>query len=347
MNLYIWKYEGGRYHKTLVIDYSHSIIWISRFHDAGEFELRIPADAELLKLFSDNETLITRDVTDTSMIPEVIERDTDNAEGDYLIITGKSAEGLLGRRVAYGTLVTSDKAELIIRSIVTNNMISTNSRYKIRNFPLLKLGEQHNYTETIETQFKNKTLLEGISDACKLAGFGFRMPFDGEYFTFDLYKGIDRSLNQSENAYVLFSPEFENLGNTSYICDRSKLYNGFYAVNGSTLFATMNEAMIGDPLQLREKWLDVESSSDMTTTEFGQLLNAKANEELTKEIREYSGEILNTDMYKFGRDYELGDRVSIVNQYGIRGTAVVTEITEVEDAEGYRLIPTFSDWEVE
>ena len=60
----------------------------------------------------------------------------------------------------------------------------------------------------------------------------------------------------------------------------------------------------------------------------------------------FNGEILNYNNYQYGVDYNLGDKVSVINEYGIRGNATITEITEVEDENGYRLIPTLSEWTV-
>ena len=68
--------------------------------------------------------------------------------------------------------------------------------------------------------------------------------------------------------------------------------------------------------------------------------------ELHKVTTEFNGEILNYNNYTYGVDYNLGDKVSIVNEYGIKGNATITEITEVEDETGYRLIPTLSEWTV-
>lgn len=59
-----------------------------------------------------------------------------------------------------------------------------------------------------------------------------------------------------------------------------------------------------------------------------------------------SGETLETGLYRIGVDYDLGDTVRVENSYGVSGTARVGAITEVEDAEGYRIYPTFTDWTV-
>ena len=49
-------------------------------------------------------------------------------------------------------------------------------------------------------------------------------------------------------------------------------------------------------------------------------------------------------MYKYHDDYELGDTVLIENEYGIQAKAVISEISEVEDEEGYRIVPVLSQW---
>ena len=46
-------------------------------------------------------------------------------------------------------------------------------------------------------------------------------------------------------------------------------------------------------------------------------------------------------------DYFLGDTVHIITAHGVSGSAKVQEIIEVEDAEGYRIYPTFSEWEID
>ncbi len=355
MNLYIWKYDGQKFQKTLVIDYAESVIWVQRFSQAGEFELYLPASRELLELFSENETLITRDDTDTSMLSERIELTADHENGDHLIISGCSSEGLLGRRIIPRMFSYKGTAEGFLRQIVLNQFMQMNLRY--RRIDLIRQADSHGYTETIEKQVTGKNVLETISDVCNLYQYGFRLTFDGEYFVFDIYKSTDRSMNQSENPCVIFSPDFENLGSTSYLLDRTTKFNSVtIAGEGEgrdrVRFTSYDTEASG--IFLREKWLDARNISsktddgELTPEEYDAVLSQQAKEEREncKETEEFSGEILNTDMYRFGTDYSLGDKVSVINEYGISGTAVVTEITEVEDAEGYRLIPTFSDWKV-
>ena len=63
------------------------------------------------------------------------------------------------------------------------------------------------------------------------------------------------------------------------------------------------------------------------------------------QLKNSSGEVI-ASRYKYGTDYNLGDKVQVENEYGISGTAVVTEVTEVEDETGYNVYPTLSEWRV-
>ena len=353
MELYTWIFDGEKYQKNSVIDFYSSLIWTQKFNSAGDFEVYLPADKELLTLFSQNEILITRENTDSCMIPERIELTTDDENGDHLIISGCSSEGLLRRRICPSKRTYRQSAETTIRSLIINNMLLPN--IGIRQFKLLRLAGQHDYPEMLDIQITGEKLHDTISNICSMFSYGFKMPFDGEFFTFDLYKG----LNQIENSYVIFSPDFENLGDTSFVYDKTDMANSVYAIGEETEQYTVIRNIMSSSatnfLTLKEKWIDASDISaqtdegEMSQEDYEKLLNAKINEELenSKEQKSYSGEILNTDVYEFGKDYYLGDKVSIVNTYGIKGTATVTEVTEVDDAEGYRLMPTFSDWEVD
>ena len=60
----------------------------------------------------------------------------------------------------------------------------------------------------------------------------------------------------------------------------------------------------------------------------------------------FSGEILNSGTFVFGEDYNLGDKVLVQNEYGLTGTSVVVEVSEVEDEQGYRVYPILNEWRV-
>lgn len=85
-----------------------------------------------------------------------------------------------------------------------------------------------------------------------------------------------------------------------------------------------------------------------TAAEYGILLRQRGKEKLfeTGIIEGLSGEVDTTLQFIYRRDWDLGDLVSIENEYGMKANARVLEVIEADDENGYRVTPTFSDWEM-
>lgn len=64
-----------------------------------------------------------------------------------------------------------------------------------------------------------------------------------------------------------------------------------------------------------------------------------------KTITSFSGEIIVGMSYQYKKDYNLGDIVNIVNEYGISINVRISEIIENQDDNGYTVEPTFENIE--
>ena len=354
MILYVWQFANGVFTRTNIIDNEKSVIWVKRFNDAGQFELYIPASTPMIELFTGDEIIITRDDSNAVMSVENVHLKTDAENGDYLTISGRSVECFLGRRIVpKQTTFQNTIAENVIRSLITQNVI--NPTVTNRKIDLITLGTAQGYTDVINKQVTGKNLLDTISSICKEQNYGFELLFVNGQFVFNLYKGVDRSYNQNVNTFVVFSPEFENIGNTEYSKDKTTLYNAVY-VGGEG--EGTNRVIVGvgttSGLTRREKWVDARNESSntdagtLTPTEYALMLSQQGAEAIKQatETTKFNGEIINYNSYIYGVDYNLGDIVQVTNEYGITGTATVTEITEVEDDTGYKIYPTLSEWSV-
>lgn len=354
--LYLWEYQNGAFIRSAVIDNAKSVIWIKRFNGIGEFEIYIRATDELLNFFTNDDILITRDNDDSAMITETVKLTTDTENGDYLTISGRSAESIIGRRIIPKQANYSGTTENVIRQMMIDNIIDPVDPWRKMDF--VSLGTARGWTESIDKQVTGKNLLETISDLCVSENYGFELVFSNGTFTFELFKGVDRTFDQTANQYVIFSPTFENLGNTEYSRDTTTYYNSVFVAGqgeGSNRYIVEadNEEKTG--LFLREKWIDSRNTSrttddgELTVEAYRDLLIQQGKEELeiAKEKTTFGGEILNTNTYIYGVDYNLGDVVQIVNEYGITGTATITEIDEIEDENGYKIYPILSQWATE
>lgn len=357
MILYLIKLENDTFNRIAVIDNATSVIWVKRFNAVGEFEIYIKASPELFELL-DGDIFITRDDSNIAMYVEKVQLNTDKENGDYITISGHSAENLLSWRVIQRAVFSSETttAEHIIRTLIKNAWIIYSP---IINNPdgveWIQLGPDNEWDDKVTRQFTGKNLLDVVQELCVTYNYGLEFEWNGAGFQVNLYKGTDRSYDQTENTFVVFSPEFENLGNTEYIKDTSNYANcciiGGEGEGSQRVFVPVmpdSDEIIG--FYRKYIYIDArQSSSDgMTSSEYRKMLKNEGVEalEVQRVTTSFNGEILNYNNYTYGVDYNLGDKVSIINEYGVRGNATITEITEVEDASGYRLVPTLSNWVV-
>lgn len=387
MELYIAKYvqpsihyleDAPYYVPDRAIDVYSSLVWHERYQDPGEFELCMRATPELLRYFSDNELLILRSDSDRGMIPDYIELTTDAENGNVLRITGKSAEGLLNRRIITQTDTWTENylsgtAAGAVLALAERNIgdfwyyhdsILEEFRDKYRYLPFLGIHSLNrdeltaNFPATINAQPFGRNLGEFTAEMCRVGQFGYRITQnkDTMKMLLEVYKGADRSLEQEENSPVVFSPAFGNLGNTVYKHDRRPYRNVGYAAGEGE---GKNRAVEKSPVCMeamgatrRELFVDAKSISsksdgiDGDAAKYGKVLSdtAAAAVDSRREEISFSGVALPGGQFRYRRDYFLGDRVTVQNEFGINGTAVVTEVTEVVDASGRSVIPTLGAW---
>lgn len=370
--LYLWQYDtiNNVFNRIYIIDTFISLIWINRYYNAGNFELYIPASTELFALLTSGEIhYITRaDKPDNAMKVEKVELSTGDENGDHITITGRSIECILSQRVFLETKTfesSGEEVQRIIVDILKENVMRASPYdvgYMYRKIPIFSYDpnlDEPKYIEpfvNIDIQFNSETILDAVVEMCKIAQYGFKITFSPTALVFYLYVGLDRTINQTTNKRVVFSPDYNNLANTTYSYDITSYFNACLALgdgNGydqarSYVFPTYYEG-----INLYETAL---ASGVSKSTESGEL-NPSAYEILlrqwgTKEIKKadvtkiFSADILNFNAYTYGIDYNLGDMVTAINEYGISGSARVTEISEVFDESGYKIYPTLSEWSV-
>lgn len=334
-----------------VLDAYESLIWTTRYYSEGDFELYIPAKHEYLEILLQNNYIVRETQLDNAMIIERIRIETNLETGNYLLVSGRCLKSLLNRRIIWEQTTLSGRVEVCIRKLVTENAISPT--ITARKIPSLVLGALNGFTETMSNQYTGDELLYTITTICKNVGYGFDIKFDADNktFTFEIYKGTNRSFSQTVNPYVVFSPDYDNLISSDYVTSQMDLKNvariGGEGEGSARRYATSGNA---SGLTRRELFVDARdiSSDDGTikNTEYNSLLVDRGNEKLAAYIatQAFSGETDTEHAYKLNRDFFLGDIVQVQNEYGISAAPRIVEIIENTDENGVKTIPTFSDF---
>ena len=350
LSLYVY---NNNFQLIGVVEKYISLIWSNRYSEPGDFELTVVYTDELRNLLQ-QDLYVTTDYTDRYAIIEKIEISKDDDGNSQMIVTGRTLESLLERRIILKELkFGEDNPENLqnsVQRILNENVINPeDSKRKIPGF-IFKKNENKRITDlTIEDEkFDKDEVLSSISGICQDKHLGMRVIVNNtKEMEFSLYIGDDHSKD------VLFSPYYDNLNNSEYYTDSEKYRNMAYIIkeNNSTLTcSTLNDLPSGinrreicfNDNDLKEN----EKDKDMTDKELITNAVKKLNLEHKKETG-FSGDIIPGAFYTYRTHYDVGDRVMLEDEYEDTEAVYISEIVITYDENGFSIIPTFEkiDWE--
>ena len=348
-----------------IIDEYISLNWSDRSRKVGEFELIVPASEEILAAVK-TDMYLSIPESDKLMIVEDVELSTDVTEGDTVKITGRSLESILDRRIIFPQLKTGTDVREALEKIVRSNLVSpSDSKRRIPNFTIRRTSKWQEVSME-ETEYYKDNVLDTVEDLCERYNVEYRVLPDGDGgFVFEVYQGEDRSWDQEENAYVVFSNRFDNLISTNYILTNHSEKNACYVTyevnrtitdgdKGSVQVTSKNYVLAekdgAEGLKRREMTVDSEAESpnmaEASPTDISNYIaamreqgrNAMAE---SKEIEAMDGELDYYTQFIYGRDYTIGDIVQVENAYGISAKCRVSEMVISVDSSGHTRVPTF------
>lgn len=346
---------------TYSVDTFESFIWTERYIGYGNFEIYSPTSEQMLVIldFINAKRKEMIDVflwmkdADQLMVIEDSQLTTSIEEGDKIIISGRSLESLLDRRIVWKQTILDGNLQNGIKKLLNENAISPeNADRKIPNL-VFKASTNKKVTDlTIRAQYTGDNLYDTIYSICKAFELGFRVTLnESNQFEFELYFGEDRSYDQTTNPYVVFSPKFENILNSSYYESTNTIRN-VALVAGEDISNARRTRVVGSGKLLARRELYVDARDIQSETESGKLTDEQYNAQLdqrgTEKLAEnqytkiFEGEIETTQMYIYNRDFFKGDIVQILNEYGIQSKVRIMEVMRSQDTNGYNIYPTFS-----
>lgn len=324
-----------------IIEEPTSAIWTPRYNKPGDFEIYTPATSELLGSIAED-YLITREGDKNVMIVERVELTTDAENGNFVKITGRSALCLLERRIILEQTKLTGRVDRAIYKVIDENAI--NPANPARALPLL-MDIPDVLANAINAQHTGTNLLEAVESMCAAHGLGIRAVYDDVTHVvprIELYVGTDRSVAQSARSPVIFSPEFENLISSNYAFDVTK-YKNVAIVAGEGEGKARKRAIYGEAsgLMRRELYVDARDMStnegEISNADYTAQLEARGAERLaeTQTTEAFGGEVDTVNTFVLGVDYDVGDIVTVENEYGIRVNTRIAAIPEYWDENGY------------
>ena len=344
------------FNKLGVCDTYKSLIWADRFRESGDFEMTLhPTDPILKYLLPDN--YLISDYSDHFMIIEGSELDTDAETGeDVIVVTGRSGESIPSRRIVWGQANYYETVPVIFQSMLNREIIEpSDPSRKIANFSFVNLLPKTYDNTKIEIQFTGDNLGEAFISIGETFDIGYRISLEDGKFIFYLYNGTDRSYNQTENPYIVFSPSYDNLKGSKYLQSNktlktTALVGGEGEGNTRRYTSIVNSKYSG--LYRSELFVDARDISSevdggkLTDAQYIAQLQQRGNEKLSDKINKVtqtvSADIIANGNYQYGRDFFMGDIVQVANQYGIEVSARIVEMIHSEDDKGIVDTPSFT-----
>lgn len=327
-----------------VIDTFNSLIWTKRYFTCGDFELYIPADRELLQYIpTDPRTnfYLSRSDDDSVMVIEHLGIDTDAENGDFFTVRGRSLESILERRII-------SSPETIHESDVIQAIKGIVSWYAMT-FPNFSVDDSLTYPCEFNAQFSYNTLLDFVSSICTRYGIGFKITLSGANMILSFYLGAE--------VNVIFSPEYDNLISSKYRFDAANFANAAHVRGEGEGTGRIGLNFYMDPqasgLETRIIYVDARDISsnngEIIGNDYYALLRERAFEKLAEhEVTEtFEAEVNPERPFAYKRDWNLGDIVTVTNEYGITAKPRIVEIIECWDENGYTAIPKFDALEVQ
>lgn len=346
-----------------VIDEYVSAIWRPSYSEIGDFEIYLGATKEAVALLQKNWYVVrSADVHVVDgvatyrkvMVIKNTQLVTDVENGDYLTVTGREMKFLLHQRIVWDQTTLTGTAEDAIRQLVTDNAVSPADPNRI--IPRLVLGEPTGIPDNINKQVTGEYLDTVITEICTVFNYGWELYISDGQLVLELYAGIDRSYGQTENPYVVFSDDFENLYNTDYQQFTEDFANttliGGEGEGADRRFTTLGGNNSGlNRFEVFTDARDVSSNAGtenaISDSEYLLMLQERGREKLASlAVTEgFSGEVLSDVAFKYEVDFFLGDIVTVMNKYGLKKNVRVLSAIESEDEAGTRIVPQFSNTE--
>lgn len=347
-----------------ILDIAQSIIWTERYKEVSDFEMYVPLNDNNLFYLREDYYLIHPNSSKVMIIEQVSVKTHDDY-GRTLLVKGRSLESILERRIVLRQILLDGGFQSSVKQLITDNAI--NSIYPERNITRLNFIDSTDskiLALTLKGQFYSENLLDLLLNLLVEEDLGFKISLtENNMFEFMLFFGVDRSYSQvsTNNPFVVFTPEYDNLANSNYTY--TNRYKKTY-----TLVSGDRRYLDGNGLPMRQQvWLGGTNTFDLERREMFSDANdlSRLNEStnslipdtayidqlkkrgelelsLNSEMTFFDGQVKLDDSYKYNVDFFLGDIIQLDDGIGHVSKVRVEEMILNENINGYEYYPTLT-----
>lgn len=333
-----------------------SLIWTERYWACGDFELEVLYDLEVLDKVKVGNYLALGDSSNIMVIESLsITYEIDNKANRYIIYTGRTMESLLDRRIMWGEWLYEEMdPQAIIFDLLDKCIIEPEDENRKINFFRKKSSEGISDAK-LTLAGDSDNLYEIVQAICqeKQIGMRCRLIEKEGVVEFSLYRGEDHSYDQLERAPVIFSGEYENLGPSRYSLGTKKYKTVALAISPWRDTSIRDEEGNIVEIQTTRSMLEVGDFSVTGANRRELLVECgssypddmvqQAMEELAEinQLEELDSELDPKRQFVYGVDFNIGDTVQVITEFGLDVKAIVIEFIRSWNENSYTEVPTF------
>lgn len=343
------------------IDNHESLLFTRRWHEVGEFELRINRYKRHTELLQRGNLIMlgaSRNKVGIIRHREIVLDEGGKASETWLVkgivLKGVAAQRLIVPPVNDSHDRASGAAETVMKHYVNNHVVNPVDTKRKIDMIVIASDQQRGSQISWESRFKN--LAEELAEISKTSGLGWDvvLDFQQKKWIFDVFEGRDLTVNQAVNPPVIFSPQFESLKQLSFV-ESDYNYKNFGYIAGQGEGADRRVVTVGETegLSRIETFIDSRDISEqdenqqaLPEAEIIAKLRERGQQKLSEFAEEFflEGQVLTNSPFKYEIDYDLGDIVTIQNrEWGVTRDARITEIKEIYEPGGFQIEATFGE----
>jgi hypothetical protein len=338
---------NGQYQVTDLVEGWNSLVWSERYIEAGDFELDL-TDVEYGRQLLPENTLVA--IRQSGEVMRVETNEVPKPAGDdapMLKVKGRTIETVLeDREVLEEFPDLGVEGKLILSGV---NAIDAARDFIQRRIITAKLAADRIPLATVTTSYHSGTLLAGdwtldmgeaysaLLNILKGAGVGIRNNRPSSTTSnliIELYEGADRT------GQITIDVKAGHLDEPSYLWSVKGYKNVVFLVSpvGSIWYGD-TQANGFDRRVLSVNASDIQEVTPPATVQ--KTLEDRARKELeaTKKTTVTDGTLSEDFPYRYGRDFDLGDKLYLAGRYGMHQVVRVNEFIRAEDEQGYREYP--------
>ncbi|WP_195926702.1 siphovirus ReqiPepy6 Gp37-like family protein [Sarcina ventriculi] len=350
--LAVWNLNNdNKYELIGQIDEIESLLIVYKYVSVSTFTLTVPYTPEVSSYLQVNYMLTihspeTLGVENTEPFIITTKKLEESNGVVTLQVSGKNPLFWLTKRQCllpnYG--FTDTTPEVIAKTYVANNCAQyapTQRQYpNLTTAPVQGLGTPITFTNTEDLP----TILEVCETVLNARNLGQNVTFNlsTQTFQYNVFNGADRTINQSQNSPVVFSPNLNNLQSQSYTHSISNFANVVYVygqIGDTTETVIVGEASGFNRYETSTSGtLEQGSAVTLTKNNYKEVFTVIGENTLVTqaETKNLIATIQLSSDFQLNIDFSLGDSVTYLNnEWGVKENVMIRELRLQYSTNGF------------